>query len=881
MENEQASVGGRHLAQRRRRRPTALLAAACILLVLALGIGGFVVFVNQPAQSLACREGNLPLHVVVSPDQAGVVTQAAAEYERRRPAVDDRCVDVQVRGTDSAEAAAALSTGWDESTQGPRPDVWVPAASTWALQVALRQQASGQAVLIPLEYPKLATTPMVMAMPKPMAEAIGWPRTTVGWRELIGVVAEQKGWKTFGHPEWGAFKLGKTDPNLSTPGMEALIAAVFAATGQTSELSVETLVKQEDQLRRVILGLERAPGQDADTPATFLANLQQADQAGQTLDFVSAVPLDEKSVWDYNRGNASGLEDGGERAKPEVPLVAVYPKEGTLEADHPWVVLRAPWVDETKRRAAAGFLDYLRSEPIQTRFQEAGFRTSEGRPGPQLIEANGLVPDQPARVLAPPAPKVVAAALQSWNAARKRSNVLAVYDVSGSMKEEVPGTGGKTKMDIVKAAAGQALGLFAPETNLGTWVFSSNLAGGRDWAESVPIGPTNARLPNGKVRREVLAEALANLQATDGDTGLYDTTLAAFRALQRSYAPQRINIVVLLTDGINDDPTGGIDRAELLRRLKAEQRKDQPVRIITVAYGADADADLPAADLAGHRRPGLRVQGPARTSCGCSPTRSPSSRRANPGPARGASREAPPLASARRFSVPVPGRPQPGQQRRGRDQPQPDQEDGQGAAEVAPVLAGELPQEHHHARRPDPKGHVPPQRAPGHDQRDRQPQPEPQPPVPRPGPAGVQHLRPRQQGQRPQRLRGPARLDQPAPPQLQPHRPEGQHAVPLDGLPRPAELVAARHHGRDPAANRATCCSTRRSSRNSPPARTSAPAATHSDGSPRASSLSPSSSTASSPANPATAPNHSTLASRGSTRPPSPAAATRPPAAPR
>jgi Ca-activated chloride channel family protein len=590
MENERASVSGRHLAQRRRRRPTALVAAACILLILALGIGGFVVFINQPAQSLACRAGSLPLQVVISPDQAGVVTQAAAEYERRRPAVDDRCVDVQVRGTDSAEAAGALSTGWDEATQGPAPDVWVPASSAWALQVALRQQASKQQVLIPLEYPKLATTPMVMAMPKPMAETLGWPRSTLGWKDLLGAVVNQEGWKAFGHPEWGAFKLGKTDPNLSTPGLEALIAAVFAATGQTSELSVETLVKEEDTLRRLILGLERAPGQDADTPATFLANLQQADQAGQALNFVSAVPLDEKSVWDYNRGNASGLEDGTERAKPDVPLVALYPKEGTLEADHPWVVLRAPWVDDAKRRAAAGFLDYLRSEPIQARFQAAGFRTSEGRPGPQLTEANGLLPDQPSRVLAPPAPKVVAAALESWNAARKRSNVLAVYDVSGSMKEEVPGTGGRTKMDIVKEAAGKALALFAPETNLGTWVFSTNLAGNRDWAESVPIGPTNARLPDGKLRRQVLAEALARLQATNGDTGLYDTTLAAFRALQRSYAPERINIVVLLTDGINDDPGGGINRAELLRRLKAEQDKDRPVRIITIAYGANADA---------------------------------------------------------------------------------------------------------------------------------------------------------------------------------------------------------------------------------------------------------------------------------------------------
>ena len=590
MDNEQASGGGRHLAQRRRRRPTALVAAACILLVLALGIGGFVLFVNQPAQSLACREGNLPLQVVVSPDQAGVVSQAAAEYERRRPAVGDRCVDVQVRGTDSVEAAGALSTGWDESTQGPRPDVWVPASSTWALQVALRQQAARQEVVIPFDYPKVATTPMVMAMPKPMAEAMGWPRAPMSFRKLLGAVTNPEGWKALGHPEWGAFKLGKTDPNLSTPGLEALIAAVFAATGQTSELSVETLVKQEDTVRRLILGLERAPGQDADTPATFLANLQQADQAGQALQFVSAVPLDEKSVWDYNRGNASGLEESGERNKPDVPLVAVYPEEGTLEADHPWLVLRAAWVDDAKRQAAAGFLDYLRSEPIQTRFQAAGFRTSEGRAGPQLTQANGLLPDQPARILAPPAPKVVAATLQSWNAARKRSNVLAVYDVSGSMKEEVPGTGGKTEIDIVKIAAGQALALFAPETNLGTWLFSTNLAGNKDWVESVPIGPTNAKLPNGKSRREVLAEALARLQATDGDTGLYDTTLAAFHALQRSYAPQRINIVVLLTDGINDDPGGGIGRAELLRRLKTEQDKDRPVRIITIAYGANADA---------------------------------------------------------------------------------------------------------------------------------------------------------------------------------------------------------------------------------------------------------------------------------------------------
>ena len=587
MANKESSNSGRHLAQRRRRGPSALLVAACILLVLAIGVGGFMAFFNRPANSVACRGGSMRLQVVASPDQADVMSQAAAEYGRRRPTVDDRCVDVQVRGVESVEAANALVGGWDEVSLGSRPDVWVPASSAWALQVQLKRQATKQPDVIPFERPKVATTPLVFAMPKPMAQALGWPERPMGWSDLLGAVRNPQGWKAFNQPEWGPFRLGKLDPNVSTPALEALIGSVFAATGQGSDLSVETLAKQADQLRALILGMERAPGQDADTPATFLANLQQADQAGQTLGFFSAVPLDEKSVLDYNRGNLGGLEDGGQRPKPKVPLVAVYPKEWTLEADHPWMVLRAPWVDAAKRRAAAGFLDYLRSEPIQARFQQAGFRSWRGRAGPALTQENGLQPDQPTRVLAPPAPKVVAAALESWNAARKRSNVLAVYDISGSMKEPVPGTGG-TKIDLVKKAALAALPLFAPETQLGTWVFSTNLEGRQDWHELVSIGPASAKLPNGKTRREVLAGALSGLQASNGDTGLYDTTLAAFRAVKRSYAPGRLNLVVLLTDGINDDPDGGISKDELLTRLKAEQG-NRKIAIITVAFGANAD----------------------------------------------------------------------------------------------------------------------------------------------------------------------------------------------------------------------------------------------------------------------------------------------------
>ena len=55
------------------------------------------------------------------------------------------------------------------------------------------------------------------------------------------------------------------------------------------------------------------------------------------------MAVEEKSVIDYNRGNPDGILDPGEEPRPpRVPLVAVYPKEGTLFSDNPFFVLDAP-----------------------------------------------------------------------------------------------------------------------------------------------------------------------------------------------------------------------------------------------------------------------------------------------------------------------------------------------------------------------------------------------------------------------------------------------------------------------------------------------------------------------------------------------------------
>jgi Ca-activated chloride channel family protein len=584
---------GRHLVARKRRRRRWGLAAAVIALVAivvaGLGAGG-VLLLNRRASGPACDSGRVALQVVADPDQAGLLRQVAGDYVSTAPVVGDRCVDVSVRSLDSPEAMAALASGWTDPSLGPRPDVWVPASSTWATELDLQLGAARQPSLLPADRPSVATSPLVIAMPRPMAQALGWPRQTLGWADLVGALRNAEGWRAFGHPEWGQFKLGKTDPKLSEAGLGALLGAGMAvAGGGGRELTPAELASKAPDLGLMLLEVSRAPGDETDTTSSLLANLRRADQAGDALKYLSAVPLSEKSVWDYNQGRP--IDDpslANQRSKPRVPLAAVYPKDGTLLSDYPWLVLRAPWVDDAKRAAASDFLLYLKTPAVQGRFQAAGFRSARGQPGSTINEQAGLLPDQPARVLPPPPPLLVGATLKGWDRTKRVANLLAVYDVSGSMGELVPGTGA-TKMDLVRQAAVSSLRLFTTESNIGVWEFATNLDGPRDWRQRVPIGPISGQMPGGGTRLEVLRAQLLTLRPTSGDTGLYDTALAAYQYVKKNYVPERLNLVVLFTDGRNDDPGGGLTLSRLLERLREGQRDDRKVRILTFGYGADAD----------------------------------------------------------------------------------------------------------------------------------------------------------------------------------------------------------------------------------------------------------------------------------------------------
>lgn len=413
-------------------------------------------------------------------------------------------------------------------------------------------------------------------MPKPMAEALGWPGKKLGWSDLLDLSSGS--WAKYGHPEWGRFRLGKTNPNFSTSGLNATVGTYFAATGLSGDLSERNVA--DPKAREFVRGVERSIVHYGDTTLTFLSNLQRADDAGAGLSYISAVAVEEKSVWDYNQGNPTGdPRTLGKHGKPKVPLVAIYPKEGTLYSDNPYAVLTAPWVDDAKRRVAADFLSYLRAEKQQQRFTEFAFRSHDGKPGRLITEANGLLPAEPKATLSPPAPNVLDKVLSSWAELRKPANVLMVMDVSGSMGATVPGTG-RSKLDLAKQAAINALPQFGPHDKVGLWLFSTRRDGDKDYLELSPLATVDG------AQRKNLRARLDGL-TPDGGTGLYDTALAAYRHVRDRHSGDAINAVVFLTDGRNED-NDSLSLENLLPGLRAESAEES-VRMFTIAYGQDAD----------------------------------------------------------------------------------------------------------------------------------------------------------------------------------------------------------------------------------------------------------------------------------------------------
>ena len=521
-----------------------------VLFIVAWAIGMCHAVTTKPTElARGVPDANCTGVVVVSSqEKSDLLAKLAYEYDQLHNS--SNCIDVRVNTLASGNAEIALARGWT-STDGPQPTVWTPAATSWLRILGHDLASNDVANLLPDETPSLMQSPLVLAMPRPMAEALGWPNTPVGWGDILKLAQDPRGWGLYGHPEWGRFRLGKTSPVQSTSGLHALVAVYYAATGLSADLTASDL--EDPKVVEFVRGVEASVLHYGNTVSGFFEALRAADAKRTALTYVSAIATEEKQVLDYNA------------AKPATPLVAVYPKDGTMVADHPYAILSAPWVDANEQAAAGAFLTWLQAPERQRRFMAAGFRDSAGRLATNFGLSNGIVPEGPAIVLRAPSPAVLHLIRSSWENVRKRARVLLVLDVSGSMSGD--------KLRQAKAATIAVIDVFARDDQVGLWSFAT------DVHRLDPIDLVGSQ-------RTQLKQSIESLEASGG-TALYRATSEAIREVERTWDPNRINAVVLLTDGQNSDQSNPEPGA--MNQLISSQPQSTRVPVFTIGYGQDAD----------------------------------------------------------------------------------------------------------------------------------------------------------------------------------------------------------------------------------------------------------------------------------------------------
>jgi Ca-activated chloride channel family protein len=414
-----------------------------------------------------------------------------------------------------------------------------PDSSVWLGQLdeAWRERTGSEAVG---ETARYAVSPVVIAMWEDLARDLGWPERPLSWQDLLNRAQADPDFR-WSHPS-----------TSSASGLLATLAEFYAGAGKTRGLTVEDVTAQETL--DYVAALEKTVRYygEGNEPAI----IEQALLEGPA--FLDAFVVQEQMVVYYNTERS-----GQDR------LVALHPAEGALWEDHPLALLETGDLTPLQRQTFAQFRDYLLSSESQQLILGHGYRPADlsiplDGPGSPLTAENGVDPTEPKTSLQVPNASVIEVVRDVWWYTKRHTNVYLVIDTSGSMEGD--------KL----AQAQEALRLFldqikGDQERVGLIEFASNVH-------------AVVQLDELSRNRTALELAVDSLQAA-GDTALLDAVYVAQQQLKELGDAERINAVVVMTDGRENNSW------ITLRSLVQELGDDSgvPVVVFAIAYGQDAD----------------------------------------------------------------------------------------------------------------------------------------------------------------------------------------------------------------------------------------------------------------------------------------------------
>jgi Ca-activated chloride channel family protein len=420
------------------------------------------------------------------------------------------------------------------------PTLWIPDDPVWVDLLADRGYPAFQGQCL-----SVAESPLVIAMWKPLAEALGWPGRSLGWLDIGSLAADPSAWAYYSGGKFGdTLRLGHTHPGLSGSGASTLLAIVQAAQARTSAVTV-------DDIRQPIV--QASVGAFEAAVSWFSPT---TDELGRTMrqrgvSYLGAAIMYESTVVYYGSGDPA--------------LVPIYPFEGTFVATHPACINSTAGAE--LQEAAALFRSYLLEEKAQQMALSVGLRpvAADVAPGAPLDREHGVDLEEPGNVFGTAGVEALYAVQELWQRARKNVNLVMLLDVSGSMEGD--------KLENARRAAIQFVEQMGDRDFLTLITFSDR--------PEILAEHEQAGASRGKV-----IELLSGLEAQSG-TALYDAIAAGAAAITRTNAPQTSNAMVLLTDGVDTSSFSFSFDQELIDLAAANG-----TIVCTIAYGDDADEEL-------------------------------------------------------------------------------------------------------------------------------------------------------------------------------------------------------------------------------------------------------------------------------------------------
>jgi hypothetical protein len=500
-------------------------------------IGATVVAVRAVAGGDGNCDGGVKLVVAAAPDIAPAVRDAAARWSATKPHVSGDCVQVQVRAAEPADVAnqlAARAGGAINATALPSPadtdvpTVWIPDSTAWLV----RLQAVSREAFEP-DATSLAASPVTLAVPEQLASALSTDggTGTAGAPQVAALLTKVAGKQV---------QLAAVDPRRSTAGL--------AGAG----LLYDSIVTEPRKL--------------VDVVKAYRSIAVAADQAAlnKSTGPAQVAPMSEQAVIAYN---ATG---------PAVSLTAL-PIDPAVTLDYPYAMINGK--PRANLEAAGLFRTALAADGNRDLFARLGFRGADGSTSAGFPAGRGAA-TAPVAVKPLAEPSKINDILGYWKATTAPSRVLTLVDVTSSMNRAMAGSGSPSRLQVLRKTATDGLGLFTDDSELGLWAYASGLPGGKDYQEVVPLNPLN------QGQRARLSTAVAGAKAVGTDVcGLYETVLAAYKALKDGYKEGRSNTVVVFTDGANSKP--GMSLETLKLELERATDPTRPVRVVLLGVGPD------------------------------------------------------------------------------------------------------------------------------------------------------------------------------------------------------------------------------------------------------------------------------------------------------